>query len=96
MILKCVGGPLDGAVYVLSQETIDPAKRSTTRKPDGLWFDGTDEHGRNVQYQYVADRVNAGNSPGHVQLVYEYSGQVVDTGVEFETDAGETTGGGGG
>lgn len=84
MILKCFDGPMDGAVYVLSRNTSDPGERSTNRKPDGLWFDGKDEHGRNVQHQYAFDR----NSPegNHITLCYRYTVAVVETGIEMETD----------
>ncbi len=78
MILKCLDGPMDGAVY-----TLDRQATNTTRKPDGLWFDGQDEHGRNVQNQYAFDRLAA---PGdHVTLCYRFTGQVVETGIEMET-----------
>lgn len=85
MILKCIDGPMDGAVYVLSKDTADPENRSTNRKPDGLWFDGQDEHGRNVQHQYKFDRYSEQGS--HSVLVYKYDGQVVETGIEFETES---------
>ena len=49
MMFKLVGGPMDGAVYCLSRESDQP---STTRKPDGLWFDGKDDCGHDVQHQY--------------------------------------------
>ena len=39
MILRCVGGPMDGAQYALSRETVAPSQRSTNRKPDALVFD---------------------------------------------------------
>lgn len=83
MILKCFDGPMDGAVYVLSRNTGDPKERSTNRKPDGLWFDGMDEHGRDVQHQYAFDR-NA-EQGDHVTLCYRYSGPVVDTDIDFQT-----------
>ena len=83
MILKCLDGPMDGAVYVLSKKTEQPEERSTNRKPDGLWFDAKDEHGRNVQHQYAYDRL-AGEGD-HVTMCYRYTGQVVDTGIEMET-----------
>lgn len=87
MLLKCIGGPMDGAVYALSRNTSDPAERSTNRKPDGLWFDGQDEHGRNVQHQYK----NAGAMPlvdckEPVATWYRYDGPAVDTGIEMETE----------
>ena len=82
--MKLVGGPMDGAVYALSRDTQDPGQRSTNRKPDGLWFDGIDEHGRNVQHPYrnidVIVPVNC------VSMIYKYIGQVVDTGIEMETE----------
>ena len=78
MILKCLDGPMDGAVYRLAQTPI-----STTRKPDGLWFDGQDEHGRNVQHQYAFDRLAEGGD--HVTMCYRYTGPVVETGIEMET-----------
>ncbi len=84
MILKCVEGPMDGAVYVLSRNTSEPEERSTNRKPDGLWFDGQDEHGRNVQYQYKFDRNSEHGT--HLALAYKYDGAVVETGIDFETD----------
>jgi len=85
MILKCVDGPMDGAVYVMSKNTSDPDERSTNRKPDGLWFDGEDEHGRNIQHQYKSNK-NIEHGP-HLALVYKYDGQVVDTGIEFDTES---------
>ena len=84
MILKCIEGPMDGAVYVLSRNTSEPEERSTNRKPDGLWFDGQDEHGRNVQYQYKFDRNSEHGT--HLALAYKYDGAVVETGIDFETD----------
>lgn len=87
MILKCLGGPMDGAVYALSRETSDPNNRSTNRKPDGLWFDGKDEHGRNVQHQYgpgISMPLVDCKEP--VVMEYRYIGQVVDTGIDFETE----------
>ena len=83
MILKCVDGPMDGAVYALSRRTHEPENRSTNRKPDGLWFDAKDEHGRNVQEQYEFDRLADGGD--HVTMIYRYTGKVVDTGIEMET-----------
>jgi hypothetical protein len=68
---------MDGACYVLSRQTSDPAERSTNRKPDGLWFDGHDEHGRVVLHQYRFDRNSEHGS--HLALVYKYDGCVVDT-----------------
>lgn len=76
MILKCIDGPMDGATYVLSRNTGDPTERSTNRKPDGVWFDGQDEHGRNVQHQYKFDKNSEHGT--HLMLVYKYDGQVVD------------------
>ena len=84
MILKCLDGPMDGAVYVLSRETSDPQQRSTNRKPDGLWFDGKDEFDRNVQHQYAYDRLAEGGD--HVTLCYRYTGPVVDTGLTLEIE----------
>lgn len=84
MILKCVEGPMDGAVYVLSRNTSEPEERSTNRKPDGLWFDGQDEHGRNVQHQYKFDRNS--DHETHLALAYKYDGAVVETGIDFETE----------
>ena len=73
MILKCIDGPMGGAVYVLSKNTSDPAERSTTRKPDGLWFDGQDEQGRWVQHQYVFDKNSECGT--HLALAYKYAGR---------------------
>jgi hypothetical protein len=86
---------MDGAVYVLSRDTAKFTERSTNRKPDGLWFDGKDEHGRNVQHQYRS----AGVMPlvdckEPITMEYRYDGQVVETGIEFETnseDPGQNT-----
>lgn len=75
MILKCVLGPMNGAIYVLSKNTSDPAEQSTNRKPDGLWFDGQDKYGQNVRYQYVFDALSEHGS--HVTLAYKYNGQVI-------------------
>jgi len=47
VIIQCVDGPMDGAVYHL-----DKTERNTNRKPDGLWFDAKDE-GRNVRWEYI-------------------------------------------
>ena len=77
MVLKCIEGPMDGAVYVLSRNTSEPGERSTSRKPDGLWFDGQDEHGRHVQHQYKFDRNSEHGT--HLALAYKYDGPVVDT-----------------
>lgn len=85
MILKCLDGPMNGAVYVLSQKTEQPEERSTNRKPDGLWFDAKDEHDRNVQHQYMYDHL--GEAGDHVTMCYRYTGQVVDTGIEIETNS---------
>lgn len=83
MILKCLDGPMDGAVYVLSRNTEQAEERSTNRKPDGMWFDAKDEFGRNVQHQYAYDRL--ADEGSHVTICYRYTGQVVDTGIEMET-----------
>jgi len=83
MILKCLDGPMDGAHYVLSRKTEDPEERSTNRKPDGLWFDSQDKHGRNVQHQYRFDRLADDSS--HQCLCYRYDGEVVETGIVMET-----------
>lgn len=92
MILKCFDGPMDGAVYALSRETSDPSNRSTNRKPDGLWFDGQDEHGRNVQHQYEFEMLE--QMGDDVCQCYRYSGPVVDTGIDFETNPrGDVTSG---
>lgn len=88
MILKCFEGPMDGAIYVLSRETEDHENRSTNRKPDGLWFDGKDEHGRNIQHQYKFDRLDGELSS--LCMVYKYDGKVVETGIEFETEPQST------
>ena len=89
MIIKCFDGPMDGAIYVLSRDTANPENRSTNRKPDGLWFDGKDEHGRNVQHQYKFDRNSEHGS--HIALACKYDGQVVETGIEFETESQDHT-----
>lgn len=83
MILKCFDGPMDGAIYVLSKLTAEPSERSTNRKPDGLWFDAQDEHGRNVQHQYAYDRL--AEQGDHAIMCYRYTGPVVETGIEMET-----------
>ena len=90
MILKLVDGPMDGAHYVLSKRTEFPEERSTNRKPDGLWFDGKDEHGRNVQEQYAncpgeTESFVPSETGGHVVLIYRYTGKVVGTGIEMGT-----------
>lgn len=80
MILKCFDGPMDGAVYALAD------RGNTTRKPDGLWFDGTDEHGRNVQHQYAGgNAMPLVDCKEPVCLEYRYTGPVVETGIDFET-----------
>lgn len=86
MILKCLDGPMDGAVYALSRETSDSQQRSTNRKPDGLWFDGKDAHGRNVQHQYAGgNAMPLVDCKEPVCLAYHYTGPVVETGIEMET-----------
>ena len=86
MLVKCFGGPMDGAEYALSRE-----EKSTTRKPDGLWFNGFDEHGRPVQHQYKDAGLLDGPGAVGVTMRYDYDGQVVDTGIDFET-SGESDG----
>ena len=81
MKLQCVGGPMDGAVYAISKN-----KPSTNRKPDGLWFNATDEHGRNVQHQYRKTDVMYFDGDGGV-VQYVYDDAVVETGIEFETES---------
>lgn len=74
-------------LVVIACELIDqniPFGKSTNRKPDGLWFDGKDEHGRNVQHQY-RDSGTRDHVFG-VELLYKYDGHVVDTGIEMETE----------
>ena len=83
MKLQCVGGPMDGAVYLLSASD---ANRNASRKPDGLWFSTQDEHGRNVQQQYRKTRVMYFDDDGGV-VQYVYDGVVVETGIEFETQS---------
>ena len=85
MELKLIGGPMDGGRYVLAKETGAVGNRSTNRKPDGLWFDGQDEHGRNVQHQYKDSGILEDLERGGVAMRYVYDGQVVDTGIEMET-----------
>ena len=46
MKLRLLGGPMNGALYVLSRDRPEP---STNRKPDGLWFDGQDGNGSEVR-----------------------------------------------
>jgi len=75
MIAKLFGGPMDGAGYAIVTDQ---------KAPDGLWFNGKDEHGRNVQNQYVNNgpiEHVSGNAVGYV-----YDGQVIDTGIEFATE----------
>jgi hypothetical protein len=80
MKLQCDGGPMDGAIYAISKD-----HPSTNRKPDGLWFDATDEHGRNIQHQY-RDAGNLTEDADGVIVQYAYDGAVVETGIEFETE----------
>lgn len=82
MKLQCVGGPMDGAVYLLSASDVN---RTVSRKPDGLWFNTQDEHGRNVQQQYRKTDVMYFDADGGV-VQYVYDGVVVETGIEFETE----------
>ncbi len=79
MILKCIGGPMDGAVYHL-----DKNMPQTTRKPDGMWFNAQDEHGRWVQHQYKDTALGDVGEAG-VAIHYTYDGPVVDTGIQMET-----------
>ena len=81
MKLQCVGGPMDGAMYTISKNN-----PSTNRKPDGLWFDGTDEHGRNIQHQYRDAGRLAEDADGAI-VQYLYDDAVVETGIEFETQS---------
>lgn len=83
MILKCLDGPMDGAVYVLTKETSEPEGRSTNRKPDGLWFNGYDDLQRHVQHQYEFEFLEQFGDD--VCQIYKYTGPVVDTGIEMET-----------
>lgn len=71
MTLLCYGGPLDGANFDL---TGDEAK--TNRKPDGLWFNTRDEHGRRAQeeYRFVRNIVRGET----IYICYEHHGQLVD------------------
>ena len=39
MIAKLFGGPMDGAGYAIVTDQ---------KAPDGLWFNGKDEHGRKI------------------------------------------------
>jgi hypothetical protein len=55
--------------------------------PDGLWFDGQDEHGRYVQHQYKFDKNSEHGT--HLALAYKYDGQLVETGIEFDTESVE-------
>lgn len=73
-------------LVVIACELIEqniPFGKSTNRKPDGLWFDGKDEHGRTVYHQYRDSALE--NLPIGVAMIYKYDGQVVDTGIEMET-----------
>lgn len=79
MILKCLDGPMDGAVYALSRETSDPQQRSTNRKPDGLWFDGYDDIGQSCKHEYKFDRLAEGGD--HVTMVYRYDAPATNTGI---------------
>lgn len=83
MKLQCVGGPMDGAEYLLSA---NDANRNAGRKPDGLWFNTQDEHRRNVQQQYRRAEVVHFDADGGV-VQYVYDGAVVETGIEFETES---------
>jgi hypothetical protein len=48
-----------------------------------MWFNASDEHGRNVQHQYRFDRLADGGD--HVTMIYRYDCPVVETGIELET-----------
>lgn len=84
MRFVCIDGPMDGATY-----TLDKKNQCTNRKPDGLWFDAQDEHGRWVQHQYkdagIGQRPSDETFDGVTQY-YKYDGPVVDTGIEFATE----------
>lgn len=80
MILKCFDGPLDGAIY-----TLEKSGENTNRKPDGLWFNGQDEHGRWVQHQYK-ENGKIDMTDGEIVLSFLYDGPVVDTGIDFTTE----------
>lgn len=82
MILKCLDGPMDGVVYVLSKNTAEPSERSTNRKPDGLWF-SAEEDGYIVQHQYAFDRL--ADQATHLVMCYRYSGPVVESEIEMTT-----------
>lgn len=79
MKLQCVGGPMNGAIYVISKDHL-----STNRKPDGLWFDATNE-GRNIRHQYRDAGQLAEDADG-VIVQYVYDGAMVETGIEFERE----------
>lgn len=69
MILKCIEGPMDGAVY-----SLDRSGKNTTRKPDGLWFDAQEPGGHWVQHQYGFDRLAEGGD--HVTMMYRFGGSI--------------------
>lgn len=62
---------MDGAMYTISKN-----KPSTNRKPDGLWFDGTDEQGRNLQHQYRDAGQLLEDADGEVVIQYTYQGAI--------------------
>lgn len=72
MRLQCVGGPRAGVFFVLKS---DAASCNNYRLPSGLWFNGRDETGRNVQHQYYLEW---GQSvlDGEVVIQYTYQGAI--------------------
>lgn len=77
MRLRCVGGPMDGAKYVLSSRS-----QSTTRKPDRIGFDFIDDRGMHGHYEYI-DSGTEDNGTG-VDLIFKYYGIIMDTAAPFE------------
>lgn len=77
MFLKLLDGPMDGAIYELGVQC-------TNRKPDKLSFLFQEESsGRWGHEEYEFDRLAP--SGDHVTMIYKYTGQVIDTGIEMET-----------
>lgn len=72
MLFYLTDGPMAGAHYNLSRDN-----PSTTRKPDGLWFDGNDTDGRLVKHQY-RESGKIDMQDGEIALQFVYDGAVED------------------
>lgn len=76
--VKCIGGPVDGAIYRMRALNHD--------FPDGMWFNSVDEHERPVQNQYALGMAVNFHNTDSSGAIYNYCGQLIDTGLDFETE----------